>query len=526
MYLNLFKDLFSSFSPVSRLAFEVWDASECLFSTAGAGAVSIDPERVRKLSGQAIAQASFQHSLEPGQVHLFSTPVENDEGIIGALIAYGPSSPETLEDSYTRGIEVFLTRMAELLIETWNTQKELTELTEELTRNFEDLHLFARIATQINTLKFSSVILKDLIKALRETKEVDLAFADLPEHPDFSTLIGETDSEGEAPRNNPFVRSLIETLPRHEESREETYIIVNNSASTPGYMELHDRPYRFLAAKMLHNDNFYGWLGLVSFDLDASFHQSELRLLESVASSSATALENSRLYAESITLAEKERIIRNIFQKYVPEEVANEILDLDERDLISLGEKRLVTLLNIDIRGYSQLSKEFKAEDLVGIINYFFMEMGTVILNHKGILDKYLGDGLLAVFGAPVASDNPALDATLAAIEMVRRLRNVNQFTHERFGIPLHIGISINTGETIVGNIGFEKKMEYTVIGDVVNDTFRLQELTREIPNSILISHTTYQRVEPHIITRSLGERVLGHGEGRMEVYEVLGGKK
>ena len=126
-----------------------------------------------------------------------------------------------------------------------------------------------------------------------------------------------------------------------------------------------------------------------------------ISFVETDCSSTAVAIENSRLFSESVQMAEKERYVRNIFQKYVPEAVADEILERGDRDLIGLGERRLVTLLNVDIRGYSRMSKKLRSEDVVSVLNYFFMTMGSAVLKHHGILDKYLGDGILAYFGAP-----------------------------------------------------------------------------------------------------------------------------
>ncbi|MEA1996588.1 MAG: adenylate/guanylate cyclase domain-containing protein, partial [Gemmatimonadota bacterium] len=276
---------------------------------------------------------------------------------------------------------------------------------------------------------------------------------------------------------------------------------------------------------MIFGGKTIGVIELLNKD-QGTFTNEDLKMLKPVASSAAIALENSRLYSASIDMARKERIIRNIFQKYVPKEVADEILDLGERDLISLGEKKMVTLLNVDLRGYSSLAKKVSAEDTVEVLNYFFMVMGTIILKHNGILDKYLGDGLLAIFGAPVASSNPTLDTTLAAIEMVEGMKTVNKFAKNLCGAPLKIGISINTGEAIVGNIGFDKKMDYTVIGDVVNDLFLLQDLTREKPDSILISSSTLEQIEPFVNVKSLGKKTIGTKESTMEVYEVTGRKE
>ncbi len=280
-----------------------------------------------------------------------------------------------------------------------------------------------------------------------------------------------------------------------------------------------------LCVPMIVNGRTIGVIELLNKTV-GTFNEEDLNMLKSVASSAAIALENSRLYTDSTNMAKKERLIRNIFQKYVPEEVTNEILGLGERDLITVGEKRPVTLLNVDIRGYSRMSKEARAEDVVEVLNYFFMVMGKKVLKHKGILDKYLGDGLLAIFGAPVATRNPALDAVLAALEMTESMITVSKFSEDRCGLSLKIGVSINTGDALVGNIGFEKKMDYTAIGDVVNDTFRLQELTREKPDSILVSSATYQKIKPFVEARSLGIRPLGNAGGHMDIYEITGKKE
>lgn len=307
-------------------------------------------------------------------------------------------------------------------------------------------------------------------------------------------------------------------------------IMVRDAAKDPHFLsELDDntgfKTKNLLCVPLIVNGRTIGVIELLNKKV-GTFNEEDLNILKSVASSAAIALENSRLYTDSTKIAKKERLIRNIFQKYVPEEVTNEILGLGERDLIAVGEKRPVTLLNVDIRGYSRMSKEAKAEEVVEVLNYFFMMMGKKVLKHKGILDKYLGDGLLAIFGAPVATRNPALDATLAAIEMAQDIEKVSKFSEDRCGISLKIGISINTGDAIVGNIGFEKKMDYTAIGDVVNDTFRLQEHTREKPDSILVGSATYQKIHPFVEARSLGIRELGTAGGRMEVYEVTGKKE
>ncbi len=306
-------------------------------------------------------------------------------------------------------------------------------------------------------------------------------------------------------------------------------VIVQDVNDNPHFCEDIDKRTGFktrnlLCVPMIAGGRVTGVIELLNKKV-GTFNEEDLRAIKSVSSSAAIALENSRLFGESMHLAEKEKMIRTIFQKYVPEEIVNDILRKGETEQLTVGEKRIVTVFNVDIRGYSSLSKQAATEDVVKVLNYFFMRMGNIILKHKGVLDKYLGDGLLAIFGAPISSKNPALDATLAAIEMTEAIEAVSRLSKERCGVPLKIGVSINTGEAIVGNIGFDKKMEYTVIGDVVNEMFRLQDLTRRRTNSILISESTYQQVKLFVYANQWQVKRFADKEVTMNIYEVVGKK-
>ncbi len=306
-------------------------------------------------------------------------------------------------------------------------------------------------------------------------------------------------------------------------------VIVLDANENPHFCEDIDKRTGFktknlLCVPMITGGRVIGVVELLNKKV-GTFNEEDLRAIKSVASSAAIALENSRLYSESMHLAQKEKVIRTIFQKYVPEEIVNDILKKGETEQLIIGEKKIVTVFNVDIRGYTAMSKQAATEDVVGVLNYFFMVMGNIILKYKGVLDKYLGDGLLAIFGAPASTKNPALDATFAAIEMIEAIDTVSKLSLERCGVPLKIGVSINTGEAIVGNIGFDKKMEYTVIGDVVNETFRLQDLTRRRTNSILISESTYQQVKLFVYANQWRVKRYADKEGIMDIYEVMGKK-
>jgi adenylate cyclase len=258
--------------------------------------------------------------------------------------------------------------------------------------------------------------------------------------------------------------------------------------------------------------------------LNGAFNDDDLHLLQSIATSVSIALENSQLYRETLSIAEKERGIRNMFQKFVPRQIVDKITHAEESQEPLLEELKILTLLNIDIRGFSTLSKKMGPQRTVAILNHFFACMGEIVFKHQGIVDKYLGDGFLAVFGAPVSSTADADNAIAAALEMQASLARVNDHFAEDLAEPLAMGISLHTGEAVVGNIGFEKKMDYTVIGDSVNAVFRLQDLTKTRPNSILISEKTrFAAMNSILEVQDIGICDAGNTLGELKIYELLG---
>lgn len=241
-------------------------------------------------------------------------------------------------------------------------------------------------------------------------------------------------------------------------------------------------------------------------------------LLQSIASSVSIAVENANLYKETVNMAENERGIRRIFQKFVPKEVLENILRGTDAGLELNEEIKTLTLLNIDLRGFSGLVKTLGPQKTVYLLNAFFSLMGGIVFKHHGIVDKYLGDGFLALFGAPISSMTDADNALNAALEMQASLDTINSGPARELGVELKIGISVHTGEVVVGNIGFDMKMDYTVIGDPVNDVFRLQDMVSEFPNSIFFSANTLRAARMALNYIKLDERL-----GETTIYELLG---
>jgi len=188
-----------------------------------------------------------------------------------------------------------------------------------------------------------------------------------------------------------------------------------------------------------------------------------------------------------------------------------------------LNELKTVTLLTIDIRGFSRMAKQMGPQQTVRLLNRFFAATGEIVFRHHGMVDKYLGDGFLAVFGVPNSSSQDADSGVQAALDMQRCLVELNRGLLPDFGTTIQMGVSVHTGEVVAGHIGFEKKMDYTVIGDAVNIVFRMQSLVKAFPNGILVSGTTLEALQSRFRVRSIDISPEIHRDvGELAVYEVL----
>ena len=303
-------------------------------------------------------------------------------------------------------------------------------------------------------------------------------------------------------------------------------IIVTNTRESKHFNPDFDRMTGFetrsvLCVPLISQGNVRGVIEVLN-KRQGEFTQDDLQLLQSIATTVGIAMENARLYGETLTMAEKERGIRHIFQKYVPKEVIDKITRGTEESPL-IDEFKIITLLNIDIRGYSVLSHKVGPQKTVVILNYFFAVMGEIVFKHHGIVDKYLGDGFLALFGAPVSSPLDADNAVAAALDMQKAMEGVSDYLKNSFGASLSMGVSIHTGEMVVGNIGFDKKMDYTVIGDAVNFVFRLQSLCKPWPNGILVSEKTYYACQSIPQIEEIDAYESDSSTERLKIYRITG---
>ncbi len=216
----------------------------------------------------------------------------------------------------------------------------------------------------------------------------------------------------------------------------------------------------------------------------------------------------------------KEKRLKSTMSRYLPSEVADQLLR-DGGEALG-GSLQEATVLFSDIRSFTSISEAIGAQETVRMLNDYFGVMVDVISDHNGILDKFIGDAIMAVFGAPLPSPHDAENAVQASVDMLRALDQLNQ-SRQQQGEPLiSIGIGLNTGEVLSGNIGSSKRMDYTVIGDAVNLAARLESATKGFGTELLISEFTAQQIKR---THSLREVDLLRVKGKLKpvrVFEVV----
>lgn len=259
-------------------------------------------------------------------------------------------------------------------------------------------------------------------------------------------------------------------------------------------------------------------LGVLYMDTHRSqvqFSPDDLDLLNAIAVQTSMALDNATAHERLM----KEALARESFGRFLPEHIVNEIMASPE-GLTLGGTNKVATILFADVRGFTPLSEKLKPEEVVELLNEYFTNMTDIIFSHQGLLDKYIGDGLMALFGVAYAADEAPINAVKAAMDMQKRMVPLREKFFERFGSQVSIGIGINTGTITVGYIGSNKRMEYTGIGDAVNLAARLESNTK--PSQILVSSATNLLLKGELPTRPLGKIMVKGKSEPQEVFEVV----
>ncbi|MFN0251768.1 MAG: adenylate/guanylate cyclase domain-containing protein [Kofleriaceae bacterium] len=214
----------------------------------------------------------------------------------------------------------------------------------------------------------------------------------------------------------------------------------------------------------------------------------------------------------------REQAIRTDLGRYLPRPLVDQIVER-RRELSLGGDRRDITVLFADVVGFTPLTERQSAETVVTMLNELFTILTEIVFRHGGMVDKFVGDSVMAIWNAPDAQDDHAARAVSAAEDMLRWLEAGNESWRERFGFTVELAIGINSGEAVVGNFGSETRMEFTAIGDTVNVAARLESIAR--PNQILVTRAVREAVDDPPRFGDLGKRQLAGRAEAVELFEV-----
>jgi len=283
-----------------------------------------------------------------------------------------------------------------------------------------------------------------------------------------------------------------------------------------------------LCVPIINQGKLIGILYLENNLTTGAFTPQRVEVLKLLSSQAAISLENALLYRtleqkvqeRTAQLKQKNELIRQVFGRYLTDEVVSNLLETPEGLKLG-GERREITILTSDLRGFTATSERLSPEEVVTILNIYLESMAEIITQHQGTIDEFMGDGILVLFGAPNAREDDAIRAVACAVAMQLAMESVNEKMRER-GLPvLEMGIGINTGEVVVGNIGSEKRSKYGVVGSQVNLTFRIESYTTG--GQILISEQTFQEAQ-QLLTINNHKQVQPKGiDHPITIYDVGG---
>lgn len=213
--------------------------------------------------------------------------------------------------------------------------------------------------------------------------------------------------------------------------------------------------------------------------------------------------------------------IKNAMGKYLSQDIMqNVVQNIDD---IKLGGKKAnVTVLFADIRGFTSMSEKMTAEEVSVILNEYFSEIEPIITKYNGVINKFIGDAVMAIFGEPIQDINHPQNAVKCACEMLKKVDQLQDKWLFEGKPKIEIGIGINTGEAFVGNIGSEKRLEYTVIGDMVNLASRIESYNKVYKTNMLISSSTYSHVSDIVDVIKIADVTIRGKAKKMDIYEVL----
>jgi adenylate cyclase len=308
-------------------------------------------------------------------------------------------------------------------------------------------------------------------------------------------------------------RTVFESVARQRVS-----VLLENTGrdlqAIPESLKLH-QAHSVMAAPILGRQGLLGVIYTDQHDVVQTFSSDDLDLLNAVAVQTGMAIDTVRAH-EAL---QREAQAREKYERFLPQQLVDDVMSDPHKEVKPGGRRQIVTVLFADLRGFTTLAETQAPEQVVELLNQFFTLMSEVVFRHGGTLDKYIGDGVMALFGAPYASERDAVKAVRAAIEMQRFVATFNEERVAAGRAAIGVGIGVNTGPAIVGFIGSESRLDYTAIGDTVNTAARLEHLA--VAGQILVSEHTIQALDASVTCTLLDAVQVKGRAARLQIGEV-----
>ena len=306
-------------------------------------------------------------------------------------------------------------------------------------------------------------------------------------------------------------------------AKQRVAVLLENTALDPSALPASlrfNQTHSVMAAPIVGRRGLLGVIYADQQDVLQTFSSDDLDLLNAVAVQAGIAIETARTH----DALQREAKAREKYERFLPQQLVDDVMLDPNKEIIPGGTRQIISVLFADLRGFTTLSEANEPEVVVALLNRFFTLMSEVIFRHGGTLDKYIGDGVLALFGAPYSVERDAVKAVRAAIDMQRAMVSMNRELVAAGQPEVGVGIGINTGPAIVGFIGSDTRLDYTAIGDTVNTAARLEHLAKA--GQVIISEHTMQALDA-TVSYDLLEAVQVKGRtGKLQIGHVRWTKK
>lgn len=406
------------------------------------------------------------------------------------------------------------TRLAPVVEQRFVPEKTITD-TQALRRDYEKLRLGHELIQAIGTELDVDKLLDKLLERLLQIFPADRGVVLLIEEGSHELLPRCVRTRKESESDEPLIISSTITS---EVIRDNTAVLSNDAtvdARFHGARSVIMQGIRSsMAVPLVHAHKTFGVIVLDSRVATNAFTEKDLHLFQNAANQAAMAVQNS-FYAKKI---EHNALMRQQFERLVSPAIVEEVMS-GRVDIAKGGQLRETTVLFTDIRGFTQMAESQSPKDTVHMLNEYFELMVEVIFKYEGTLDKFVGDAIMALFGAPLLHADDPLRAVRTAVEMQKVLGRYNVQRLADGLAPVKMGVGINTGDVVAGYLGSSRALEYTVIGDVVNVGARLCSLAKA--DEIILSEATHAHVKDHIQAVPLPPAKVKGKSKPLNVYRV-----